>query len=545
MLDSLSQFFISQGFIPHGYCFAWSPPLLWTYVTANALIGLAYFSIPAALVVLTRRRPDMRYNRMAFLFAAFILACGTTHFLDILAVWQPIFWLDAWARVGTAAISVITAIVLWRSIPQLLALPSLAQINETNQQLSEEIAARQAQEDALRASEEQLRSLYATLETKVAERTAELAERTRELAEANGRMQAEVVGRQRMQSELQVVNRQLEEALRQQALRSSEIAQLNKLGELMQSCLSVRELSEVLCNFSAGYLEAPAGGLYLTDPDSGEINLEHSWGDLPEREAHFPAVHCWGLRRGHLHPADDLQRSLRCQHVSEDTDYVCLPLTGNGESLGLLHLRQPRSMHEPAYLDGVANRAALALISLKTRDALFDKATHDPLTGLYNRRYLDELFEETERRAKRHQRSIGVMMIDIDHFKAINDQHGHDAGDMVLRAFAELLRRFQRQEDIAGRYGGEEFVLLLHGANLAATRQRAEQLRQSVEQFSIRYRDQSLKITISLGIAAFPAHGERVHGVLNMADQALYMAKHGGRNRVAAADELGTSTQSG
>ncbi len=530
MLDNLTQMLIGQGFIPHGYCFAWSPGLLWTMVFSDAAIGIAYFSIPLALVTIARKRADLHFNQVMLLFAAFILACGTTHFLDLISIWYPIYWVDAWARVFTAVISLFTAYALWRLIPRVLALPSPRQLTEANLKLSEEIAARKDKELELKTSEERLRQLSDNLEAMVAERTAQLAE-------TNARLQGEVADRQRMQTELQVVNRKLEESLRQQAARSTEIEQLNKMGDLMQSCVSVNELAQVLSNFSAGYLEAATGAIYLMDEEAGLVTEESSWGNLPEVEKSFPPGSCWALRRGQIHPADPLQQNLHCQHVSDHSDHVCVPLIGNGETLGLLHLRHPRGLHDPAFLDGVAKRAALALVSLKTREALFNEATHDPLTGLYNRRYLDGALEESERRSRRNNRTVGLMMLDLDHFKMINDTYGHEVGDEVLRTFAGLLKGSLRAGDIACRYGGEEFTILLSGATLNATRQRAEQLRQQVEQLRVPYRDKQLALTVSIGIAVFPEHGHHLDDVLHAADAALYDAKHAGRNRVATANQ--------
>lgn len=531
MLDWLTQQMISQGLIPHGYCLAWSPPLLWLNVVGNAVIGVAYFSIPLALYTVTRKRRDLRFNRIMLMFAAFIFACGSTHFLDIVSIWQPIYWPDAWARAFTATISLITAIALWRLIPTILAIPSPRQLAEANLKLSEEIAARREKEAELKASEEQLRELSGTLEAKVAERTTELAE-------TNARLQSEIGDRQRMQNELQIVNRKLEESLRQQAVRSNEMEQLNKMGDLMQSCVSVQELSQVLSNFAAGYLEAGSGAVYLIEADGGMAAIEHGWGEMPEVERVFSPMQCWALRRGQLHPADALQHNLRCQHVSDDRDHVCVPLIGNGETLGLLHLRNTRGLHDPAFLDGVAKRAALALVSLKAREALFNEATHDPLTTLYNRRYLEAALEEAARRSRRSHRPVGLMMLDLDHFKAINDNYGHEVGDEVLREVAGKLKSSLRSGDIACRYGGEEFTVLLGGASLAATRLRAEQFRQTVEQLRVSHRGKMLRLTVSIGIAAFPENGTQISEVLHQADRALYEAKHGGRNRVAGPESL-------
>jgi len=169
---------------------------------------------------------------------------------------------------------------------------------------------------------------------------------------------------------------------------------------------------------------------------------------------------------------------------------------------------------------------------------LKDQVMHDGLTGLYNRRYLEESLGREESRARRSGRSLGVMMIDIDDFKRFNDTLGHAAGDAVLRAMGEYLLTAARGEDIVCRYGGEEFVLVMstpHGTVL----HRAEKLRQGVQQLGIEYEGRLVgPITISIGIGIFPDHANNVETVLRVADAAMYRAKESGRNRVVVGDKV-------
>ncbi|MBV8467376.1 MAG: diguanylate cyclase [Burkholderiales bacterium] len=526
MSNVFSQLFGAGAFVPHGYCFAWSPGLLNLFVVANSAICLAYFSLPIFLITLSRRRPDMRAGKMLWMFAAFIFLCGLTHLLDIITIWYPLYWLTGWVELATGVISIGTAVLLWRTLPRLIALPSTSQLADANRKLSEQMDAYRSQEAALRASEERYRELSESLDIKVRSRTAELAD-------ANNRLQREIDDRERTQYELELSNRKLEQALRQQAARSNDMEQLNRMGDLLQSCVAMTELTQVLSSFAAGYLDAAMGAIYVIDSQDDIATVTASWGDLPEVERVIPTASCWGLRRGQIHPADQLQQGLVCQHVSDGSEHCCIPLIANGETLGLLHLRRQHEHHDLAFLDGVAKRAALAMIGMRTREALFNDATHDPLTGLFNRRHLDEELHEAERRARRSNRPVGVMMLDIDHFKLINDTYGHEVGDTVLREVAECLRAGLRSGDVACRYGGEEFTVLLAGANLQVTQQRAEHFRQIVEGMTIPYRDVIIRITLSVGIAAFPESADHIGQVLSLADQALYSAKHGGRNRVA------------
>lgn len=183
----------------------------------------------------------------------------------------------------------------------------------------------------------------------------------------------------------------------------------------------------------------------------------------------------------------------------------------------------------------LAEHLALALASLNLRETLRTQSIRDPLTGLFNRRYLEETLERELPRMIRKKASLGVMMADVDHFKRLNDTFGHEAGDAVLRELAQIFRKQLRAEDIACRYGGEEFTLILPEAQIEKVRDRAEQLRQAVEAAEFHFHGQSFgPVTVSIGIASYPKHGATGETLLRAADRALYRAKEEGRNRVIA-----------
>jgi len=184
----------------------------------------------------------------------------------------------------------------------------------------------------------------------------------------------------------------------------------------------------------------------------------------------------------------------------------------------------------------VADSVGLALANLRLRDSLRQQSIRDPLTGLFNRRYLEETLERELSRAGREKQTIGVVMIDIDHFKQFNDAWGHEAGDRVLRDFGALLRHHVRGGDIACRYGGEEFTLILPNASIEVTSERAQNLLNAVAGL---HHDGAAPagqtISISMGIAIFPSHGSDGAELLRAADTALYQAKHAGRNQLSVA----------
>lgn len=173
----------------------------------------------------------------------------------------------------------------------------------------------------------------------------------------------------------------------------------------------------------------------------------------------------------------------------------------------------------------------------RLRADLREQSIRDPLTDLYNRRFLYEFFDIQCDRARSDAIPISLLMIDIDHFKDINDTFGHQAGDAVLQVIARRFQAAIRKGDLACRYGGEEFLLALYDISLLAAEQRARELCRTIQDTTIAYKDTQLCVTISVGIAEFPLHGENIEAVIHAADRALYRAKTSGRNRLAVASQ--------
>jgi diguanylate cyclase (GGDEF)-like protein len=183
----------------------------------------------------------------------------------------------------------------------------------------------------------------------------------------------------------------------------------------------------------------------------------------------------------------------------------------------------------------VAEHIALATANLGLRESLRLQAIRDPLTGLYNRRYMQEFLDRELRSARRKHRSLAVLMLDLDHFKRYNDKFGHTAGDTALAAIGQMLLRSVRTEDIACRFGGEEFAIILPECNLASALVRAEDIRKHILELRIRSDAQASELTFSIGVSAFDETTDRIDLLLEFADEALYRAKREGRNRVVAA----------
>lgn len=220
----------------------------------------------------------------------------------------------------------------------------------------------------------------------------------------------------------------------------------------------------------------------------------------------------------------------------------CVPLTTDDAPLGVLHILQTTGQSEtvPDQRVLLATMAAdligLALSNIQLREHLHEQSIRDTLTGLYNRRYLNETLPRELQRSMRQQQSVSIIMLDVDHFKHINDTHGHQVGDAVLRILGTFLCNRSRASDLACRYGGEELLLLLPDTSLQQARSYAEHLRQSIQQLGGEYEGLPLPgFTVSIGVAATPMHGMRAETLIAAADHALYQAKAGGRNRVCVA----------
>jgi len=332
--------------------------------------------------------------------------------------------------------------------------------------------------------------------------------------------------------------------------RGRELPLLGEMGEILQGCRVSDEAYRVVGRFAPQLFPGAGGELGMLTPAKDQVEGVASWGSSAERNHTFPPGACWALKRRALHAVEDPETGTVCAHVARGlaVGYVCIPLLAHGEVLGVLHVEDapdtagpsatPRHVREAKrqLAVSVAQHIALAFSNLRLQEALRQQAIRDPLTDLFNRRYMEESLEREISRATRRGTPLGIIMLDIDYFKRFNDTYGHDAGDSLLRVVAGFLKTHVRGEDIPCRYGGEEFTLILPGAPLEVSAQRAEQLRKGIEGLRPEHEGRPLgSVTLSLGVAVFPDHGATGDAVIRAADAALYRAKQAGRNRVAVA----------
>ncbi|BBD56805.1 PAS domain S-box protein [Planktothrix agardhii] len=380
----------------------------------------------------------------------------------------------------------------------------------------------------------------------------------------------DITERKKNEEAAQQANQNLTRWVNDLEQRNRETMLLGQMSEFLQACNSTEEAYQVMNDLLKPFFPKISGGLFVARNSKNLVEMVAIWGDLQGiSDAVFSPQDCWALRRGRSHFVPATTSNLLCKHIHQKNyrqyqlnsnnsseiipkppeknklpatypvmvEHLCVPMIAQGDALGLLCLASEESGQisedQQRLATAVAEHIALALANLKLREALEYQSIRDGLTGLYNRRYLEESLEREINRAQRQKFGLGIIMIDIDHFKNYNDTFGHNGGDIVLQQLGNILQKNVRGSDIACRYGGEEFTLILPEISLEFVKERAEQIRVEVQELKPKHRDQDLgQITLSLGISMFPNQGLTGESIMRAADTALYQAKEEGRNRV-------------
>jgi diguanylate cyclase (GGDEF)-like protein/PAS domain S-box-containing protein len=368
----------------------------------------------------------------------------------------------------------------------------------------------------------------------------EVRKRTEELVQANSSLTREMTERERTQLEL---NRQTEKLVKELTERSQTSALLTKMGELLHSCNTEQEAFSIVLGFAPKLFPLLGGAVILLKASKNLLEVVGSWDPCHLAMSVFEPNSCWALRTGHRYLVDAGDRTAPCAHAKGvDSAYLCIPIQAHGEALGVIYFQaqDPAAKFAEQQLtlaNAFAEQIGLSIANIRLREALRNQSIRDTVTGLFNRRYLEETLEREIHRAVRNGQPLGVIMFDLDHFKRFNDTFGHDAGDAVLQLVGSFLVKHSRADDIACRYGGEEFVLILPNANLKDTAARAESLREALKEVTITHLGKPLGIvTVSAGVAALPQHGSMPAQIMLQADGALYRAKKAGRDRVVVAE---------
>ncbi|WBO24285.1 sensor domain-containing diguanylate cyclase [Sphingomonas abietis] len=319
-----------------------------------------------------------------------------------------------------------------------------------------------------------------------------------------------------------------------------QIENLFQMTDMLQSALVYDDANAVLRATASQLLPGFGGALYVFNNSRDRLDLSTSWdwpeGRLPPET--IAPLHCWALKRGKPHVNHVGATALRCEHLAADILVLEIPMMARGDVYGLLSIQSGGEDGEEKLADitplaaAVADSMSLALSNIALREKLRTQALRDPLTGLYNRRYMEDILDRSINLSERNGSPLSAVMIDLDHFKLLNDEHGHALGDAVLREVAGAIVGAIRPCDVACRYGGEELLVILPDCSLEDAVLKANVLRTRIEGLS---ENHGCRITASFGVAAMPDNAAKAGDLLGAADAALYTAKQEGRNRVVAA----------
>ncbi|MFT6624160.1 MAG: diguanylate cyclase (GGDEF)-like protein [Cycloclasticus sp.] len=320
--------------------------------------------------------------------------------------------------------------------------------------------------------------------------------------------------------------------------RTSEIKTLEKLGHLLTACKDSDAVAQVVQSIMPKlFKKSMVGALLLIDELNGQLQIVGTWGGATwQGDESYKLDECLAMNNNHYQASND--KNGYCSHLTKkDQDQVCLPLSVQEKMLGSLRLEACEKAEitddELEVALSVAEYISLALLNIQQKEKLEEMALRDPLTKLYNRRYLEEAGQQSISNAQRNDLKLAVLVLDIDHFKRFNDNFGHEAGDHVLAEVGGLFKKMSRNNDLLCRYGGEEFVIVSTVADEMNARVMANKYCKSVRDLSLDYFGELLpSVTLSIGVAVYPDNGLNLTELLRTADKALYQAKSQGRNRV-------------
>jgi diguanylate cyclase (GGDEF)-like protein/PAS domain S-box-containing protein len=352
----------------------------------------------------------------------------------------------------------------------------------------------------------------------------------------------DITERKKSDEELQQANKKLASWVSELEQRAREMTLLSELGDMLRACLTTDEAYAVIVRIAQQIFPVPAGALYVIAPSRNVVEAVAIWGNTSFSERVFSPDECWALRRGRVHWVEDTRVGLLCKHIENPVPggYLCVPMMAQGEALGILHLTQPENSRmtetKQRLAVAIAEHIAMALSNLKLHETLRSQSIRDSITGLFNKHFMEESLELELRRAVRNQRPLGIIMLELDQFGSLNETYGRDTAGTVLREIGTLLQTMIRKEDIACRFSGEKFSVILPQGGTDVTLQRAESLRQIIKGLQLKHRGQPLaRLSGSIGIAIFPEHGRTVDTLLRAAEGALHRAMDEGGDRVIGA----------
>lgn len=328
--------------------------------------------------------------------------------------------------------------------------------------------------------------------------------------------------------------------------RYREMSMLNELNDCLQMCETRLEVYQVLNRLLPYLLPDTKGGVFKLNFFNNSVESLARWGLFLESQFSVMAQDFSALHQGYFNQISDHKSSLLSTYIHRqprESDSLVISLMAVDDNLEFLYVanNHPKelSYFQEQLVQIIAKKTALTLSNLLLRDNIQHQAISDALTGLFNRRYFQETLEREIHREPGTGSSIGIVMIDVDNFKNINDIFGHNFGDLALQGLARCLQKQVQNSDMVCRYGGEEFIIMFYDISLEDTFNRAEQIRQKVMNLKILTQEDSpLRMTVSIGVANFPQHGKTYNSLIESADRALYSAKQQGRNCTVVSQSL-------
>ena len=564
-----------NALLPHGFCIKWTRELLWLYVVSDALIALSYFSIPFMLAYFVWKRKDLKFAWIFVLFSAFILACGTTHLLGIVVLWNPIYWLDASMKAVTALISMVTAIALFILLPKALKLPSPAQLDMNVQErldAFEKLKATQSSlvdmtrlKEAEEAKSQIARSLKATLET-IPDMLFELGFDGRYYSMHSPKSELipvpvdELIGKtihevlpadaatvidgalkeadakgysrgEQFELDVPLGKRWFELSVSKKSAHNDE----NKRFIVLSRDITERKLSEIELKIAASAFEAQEG-IIVTDAQTNILRVNNAFTEITG----YSAEESIGKTPGFLSSGKQDKKFYAAMWAAIQQKGAWEGEIWNRRKSGEIY---PERLVITAIKDKRGNItnyvASLADIteSKAASDEIRNLAFYDPLTQLPNRRLLLDRLEQALASSS-HNGQIGALLfLDIDHFKVLNDTLGHNTGDLLLKIIATRLKSCIREADTVARIGGDEFVILIEdlGTDKLAAATYTELLAEKIlnliaQPYKLDAYDHSG--SASIGATLFSDHEADIEDLLKQADIAMYQAKDSGRNTI-------------
>ncbi|CAI8877086.1 diguanylate cyclase [Methylococcus capsulatus] len=549
----------SLGYLPHGYCYAWVPELLWLHVISDLVIAAAYCAISIALLYFAKRRRDVVFRSVFLLFGLFILACAGTHFMGAWTVWYPAYWTDGAIKVITAAVSFGTAILVWPLIPRALEIPSPRQLLELNQHLASEVSERKQAEQRLRmlidAEPECVKTVGADGTLLDMNRAGLQMIEAESIEEVRGKPIASLVAPQDVERfkafnqrvlagesgilEFQIIG--LKGGRRW--LESHAVPFASRPGApdavlAVTRDVTERKLAEEAVRLAATAFET-SEAIMITDAAGIVQRVNSGYSAITG----YTSDEIVGTPSEFLHPGGEEGKT--------SPRAILEALKGTDCWKGELTARRKNGDVCPVWLsikavrndEQILTHYVVTFVDISERkraqQEIEQLAYFDPLTGLPNRRLFLERLNQAIGESCVNGSRCSLLFVDLDRFKHLNDARGHTVGDQLLRKVAERLSEGVGRGGMVARLGGDEFVILLNGLDeefesaCRRTMDVAENLRVILQRPFVLSSGQHY-VTASIGTAIYPFDTDSADDLLKAADMAMYEAKASGRNAVRA-----------